>query len=108
MTIELCTTGDLKIIEKPSIENIGPLSTANLRATIKMSSTEEGAIFGNLSYEQQHGAPAKVLSLNEIKIDIMEHIHPERCSEAEFRDMWSLFEWENKVQVYPTDSRELV
>lgn len=35
--------------------------------------------------------------LNDIHIDIMDYILPASCSDAEFRTMWSEFEWENKV-----------
>ena len=35
--------------------------------------------------------------LNDIHIDIMDYILPASCSDAEFRQMWAEFEWENKV-----------
>ena len=37
--------------------------------------------------------------LNDIHIDIMDYIVPATCTEAEFRQMWAEFEWENKVAV---------
>uniref|UniRef100_UPI00358F8219 coatomer subunit beta isoform X2 n=1 Tax=Myxine glutinosa TaxID=7769 RepID=UPI00358F8219 len=37
--------------------------------------------------------------LNDIHIDIMDYIQPASCSDAEFRQMWAEFEWENKVTV---------
>lgn len=36
--------------------------------------------------------------LNDIHIDIMDYIMPATCSDAEFRQMWAEFEWENKVR----------
>ena len=38
-----------------------------------------------------------VVVLNDIHIDIMDYIEPASCSDAEFRQMWAEFEWENKV-----------
>lgn len=35
--------------------------------------------------------------LNTIHIDIMDYILPASCNDAEFRQMWQDFEWENKV-----------
>lgn len=35
--------------------------------------------------------------LNDIHIDIMDYILPASCTDAEFRQMWAEFEWENKV-----------
>ena len=35
--------------------------------------------------------------LSDIHIDIMDYIQPASCTEAEFRQMWAEFEWENKV-----------
>ena len=35
--------------------------------------------------------------LSDIHIDIMDYIQPASCTDAEFRQMWAEFEWENKV-----------
>ena len=43
-----------------------------------------------------------VVVLNDIHIDIMDYIVPATCTEAEFRQMWAEFEWENKVSVNTT------
>merc|ERR1712008_447162 len=40
--------------------------------------------------------------LNGIHIDIMDYIVPATCNEPEFRQMWAVFEWENKVAVNTT------
>lgn len=36
--------------------------------------------------------------LSDIHIDIMDYIQPASCTDAEFRQMWAEFEWENKVK----------
>lgn len=37
--------------------------------------------------------------LSDIHIDIMDYIQPASCTDAEFRQMWAEFEWENKVNL---------
>ena len=46
--MELATMGDLKLVERPQSLTIGPLDQRQIRANIKVSSTETGHIFGNL------------------------------------------------------------
>lgn len=38
-----------------------------------------------------------VVVLNDIHIDIVDYIQPAACTDADFRQMWAEFEWENKV-----------
>ena len=38
-----------------------------------------------------------VVVLNDIHIDIVDYIQPAVCTDADFRQMWAEFEWENKV-----------
>lgn len=60
-----------------------------------------------MTYEKHHGAPAEVISLSEVKIDVVEHINAEVINETDFRDMWAKFEWENKVKIHPVNYGEL-
>ncbi|CAH8616244.1 unnamed protein product [Dicrocoelium dendriticum] len=100
VTLELSTLGDLRLVEKPSPLTIAPQDFANIKANIKVSSTENGIIFGNISYDIRGSAgETTCIVLNDIHIDIMEYILPATCSPSEFRQMWSEFEWENKVTV---------
>ena len=68
------------------------------RANIKVSSTETGAIFGNIVYESTGYAERSVVVLSDIHIDIMDYISPASCPDVQFRSMWAEFEWENKVR----------
>lgn len=63
-----------------------------------MSSTETGAIFGNIVYESTGYAERSVVVLNDIHIDIMDYISPASCPDVQFRSMWAEFEWENKAR----------
>ena len=67
---------------------------------MKVASTENGIIFGNIVYDIAGSTSDRnVVVLNDIHIDIMDYIVPASCTETEFRSMWAEFEWENKVAV---------
>merc|ERR1712113_890357 len=78
---------------------LGPFDTTRMKSTIKVSSTETGHIFGNITYDMSNKAKTSVLNLDEIHLDIMDYIQPGHCSDSDFRSMWAEFEWENKVAV---------
>jgi coatomer subunit beta len=99
LNIELSTMGDLKIVERPQSQNIGPLDQATIRASIKVSSTETGHIFGTIVYEDAASKEKFYINLNDIHMDIMDYIRPANCTDEVFRSMWAEFEWENKVAI---------
>ena len=79
---------------------LAPNDFANIKANVKVASTENGIIFGNIVYDVAGSTSDRnVVVLNDIHIDIMDYIVPASCTETEFRSMWAEFEWENKVSV---------
>eukprot|EP00455_Lapot_gusevi_P002489 TRINITY_DN109_c0_g1_i4.p1 TRINITY_DN109_c0_g1~~TRINITY_DN109_c0_g1_i4.p1 ORF type:complete len:621 (-),score=251.77 TRINITY_DN109_c0_g1_i4:95-1957(-) len=106
MMIELTTSGDLKIVERPQTYTLGPLQQKKITANIKVSSTESGTIFGNIVYDTTTSSEKNVVVMNSIHMDIMDYINPASTSDNQFRAMWAEFEWENKVSVN-TDITEL-
>ncbi|RDB21726.1 Coatomer subunit beta [Hypsizygus marmoreus] len=98
LCLDFATLGDLKIVERPSVFTIAPHGFQSIKATIKVSSTETGVIFGSILWEGPNMSEACVI-LNDIHIDIMDYIKPAYCNEAQFRSMWTEFEWENRVNV---------
>ncbi|RZF48550.1 hypothetical protein LSTR_LSTR011165 [Laodelphax striatellus] len=99
-TLELATLGDLKLVEKPQPCVLAPHDFCNIKANVKVASTENGIIFGNIVYDVSGAASDRnVVVLNDIHIDIMDYIVPASCTDTEFRQMWAEFEWENKVSV---------
>ncbi|KAK9734149.1 hypothetical protein RND81_04G118500 [Saponaria officinalis] len=99
LCLELATMGDLKLVERPQNYTLAPESSKQIRANIKVSSTETGVIFGNIVYETSNVLERNVVVLNDIHIDIMDYISPAMCADVAFRTMWAEFEWENKVAV---------
>lgn len=47
-TLELSTLGDLKLVEKPQPIVLAPHDFANIKASVKVASTENAVIFGNI------------------------------------------------------------
>jgi len=50
LSVEFATLGDLKVVERPTTQNLAPHDFQNVQATIKVSSTDTGVIFGNGKY----------------------------------------------------------
>ena len=99
-TLELATLGDLKLVERPQPMVLGPFDFCSIKANVKVTSTENGIIFGNIVYDCGGvSSDRNVVVLNDVHIDIMDYIVPASCTEADFRRMWAEFEWENKVAV---------
>ncbi|KAL9109370.1 MAG: hypothetical protein Q9227_006000 [Pyrenula ochraceoflavens] len=99
LSVEFATLGDLKVVERPTTQNLGPHDFLNVQCTIKVSSTDTGVIFGNVIYDGPSSTESHVVILNDVHADIMDYIHPATCTETQFRSMWTEFEWENKVNI---------
>lgn len=99
LAVELATSRDLKIVERPQTYNIAAYDFVKIHTNIKVSSTEAGVIFGNVAYDSNSGTHKTVVVLNSIHMDIVDYITPSLTSQQEFRNMWAEFEWENKVAV---------
>lgn len=55
--------GDLKLVEKPSPLTLAPHDFANIKANVKVASTENGIIFGNIG-EKEVCLPGNNLCVN--------------------------------------------
>ncbi|KAG1837844.1 armadillo-type protein [Suillus subalutaceus] len=100
LCLDFATLGDLKLVERPAVYTIAPHGFHSIKATIKVSSTETGVIFGSILLDGPALAECCVI-LNDIHIDIMDY-------QTRFRTMWTEFEWENRVNVSTnmTDPRD--
>ncbi|KAL9610549.1 MAG: hypothetical protein Q9167_004761 [Letrouitia subvulpina] len=99
LSVEFATLGDLKVVERPTTQNLGPQDFQNVQTTVKVSSTDTGVIFGNVVYDGSSATESNVVILNDVHVDIMDYIQPAYCTETQFRTMWTEFEWENKVNI---------
>ena len=64
-----------------------------------VSSTDNGAIYGYLTFDSASGNLPHVININEIQIDFINALMPAECAELEFKLKWAEYEWENKVHV---------
>ena len=99
VTVELNTSGDLKLVERPIPFTLKSHGTHKLTANIKVTSTESGVIFGSVVYSTANGVNQTVVVMSNIYMDIMDYIGPSATPDQNFRSMWAEFEWENKVMV---------
>ena len=70
--VELSVTGSFSIIEKP----VKITLDRELRAIIKVNSTETGYIFGSIAFSYTSSAERAIIHLNEVYVSLMEYIHP--------------------------------
>eukprot|EP01133_Synstelium_polycarpum_P013412 gene13412-15800_t len=105
VTLELVTLGDLKICERVPPFTMGPREKSNVKASIKVSSTDNGVVMGTIVFDIA-GSVSSVsdkncVILNEINIDIIDYIQPitHQYTDLLFRNHWLEFEWENKIPV---------
>jgi hypothetical protein len=82
LCIDFATLGDLKIVERPTVYTVAPNGFQNIKATIKVSSTETGVIFGSILWDAPNLSEQAVI-LSDIHVDIMDYIKPAYCTEAQ-------------------------
>lgn len=71
INFDLLTQGNLKIVEKPIPISLRPESSATLKASLKVSSTDNGVIYGNLSYDNPSSTTPQILNINEIQVEFI-------------------------------------
>lgn len=87
----------MKVVEKPVALTLQAGATQIIKASLKVSSTDNGAIYGYLTFDSASGNIPHVININEIQIDFINALMPAECSELEFKKRWAEYEWENKV-----------
>lgn len=66
INVELLTQGNLKIVEKPIQVTLRALATTTVKASLKVSSTDNGAIYGYITYDSSSGNVPNIININEI------------------------------------------
>lgn len=66
INFEIHTQGNLKVIEKPVPLTLRAEASAMVKASLKVSSTDSGLIYGYLSYDSPAGNDPELLNINEI------------------------------------------
>jgi coatomer subunit beta len=55
INFELLTQGNLKVVEKPIAITLRPESTQTIKASLKVSSTDNGVIYGYITHDSANG-----------------------------------------------------
>lgn len=66
INFELLTQGNLKVVERPIPITLRAESSATIKASLKVSSTDNGVIYGYLTYDPTSGNQPNILNVNEI------------------------------------------
>jgi len=90
LCIDFATLGDLKIVERPTVYTMAPNGFQSIKATIKVSSTETGVIFGSILWDAPDLSEQAVI-LSDIHVDIMDYIKPAYCTEAQACLPWATY-----------------
>ncbi|KAL7671501.1 hypothetical protein ACOME3_006397 [Neoechinorhynchus agilis] len=98
--VELFTVGEMKVTQKAPTLNLAPHASAYVQSHIKVNATESATIYGNLVYHLSSGKPVLIV-LNEMGVDVVDFakIPTNSPADDEFREMWRVLEWENKIAV---------
>lgn len=76
INLNLCCKGNLKLVERPSLYTIEPFGSTQVKASLKIESTESSCIFGSFNYTPSSRAGSIYLNLNTVHIDVMNYIFP--------------------------------
>jgi coatomer subunit beta len=63
---ELHTQGNLKVVEKPVAITLKSEASQIVKSSLKVSSTDNGAIYGYLTFDSASGNVPHVININEI------------------------------------------
>ncbi|KAJ4461148.1 Coatomer subunit beta (CopB) [Paratrimastix pyriformis] len=100
MAIELSTVGDLSASDTTIPVTLPPNQSTHVKTSVKIVSTDTGAIHGSIVYKQGREPVERFLLLRDIHLDIVYCIGPAPAPSAlEYRTMWAQFEWENKIPI---------
>eukprot|EP00915_Cephaloidophora_sp_WS-2016_P005442 GHVH01007228.1.p1 GENE.GHVH01007228.1~~GHVH01007228.1.p1 ORF type:complete len:956 (+),score=171.80 GHVH01007228.1:78-2945(+) len=92
----------MNFVSAPPMVTLAPMGTECITVSMKAKNTDTGLIFGYATYSTGTGAnmSRKSLPLHDVHVDLLSGNNEVSCvDEATFRELWTLFEWENKIQV---------
>ncbi|EGR27322.1 hypothetical protein IMG5_197900 [Ichthyophthirius multifiliis] len=91
-----------RVIEKAQAVTLQPNGFANVKTSLKFSSSDIGVIFGAINYENIAGIEQAYLITKEIDIDLIDFIYPSEIDLNTFRELWAKYEWENRITLNPS------
>jgi len=94
--VETFIKEELKAIEKPQTFNLAPKQVKIIKTLYKASKTEDGSLFGYITYSSASGNVPHVIPLDHIQLNLLDNITPKQISEKTFKKLWIDLVWENK------------
>lgn len=74
VNVELLSHGNVKLVDKPGAQTIRAFSSVTLKASLKVSSTDTGSIYGYLTYDTASGQQSNIINMSEIPIDFINEL----------------------------------
>lgn len=94
--VETFVKEELKPTERPQMFNFPPQQVKTLKVLYKANRTEDGSLFGYITYSSSSGNVPFVIPLNQVPLNLLDNISPEPISEKAFKKLWVELMWENK------------
>ncbi|PRT52582.1 Coatomer subunit beta [Wickerhamiella sorbophila] len=99
LAVEFFSSIEDDVVDRPEEQNVAPMSFYTSRTTVHVSAMESRCLFGNIVYHGKTAAEATYIILHDLRVNVLDYVKPATASETEFRSMWTVFEWENKVSI---------
>eukprot|EP00826_Nyctotherus_ovalis_P058386 TRINITY_DN801_c0_g1_i7.p1 TRINITY_DN801_c0_g1~~TRINITY_DN801_c0_g1_i7.p1 ORF type:complete len:951 (+),score=329.19 TRINITY_DN801_c0_g1_i7:72-2924(+) len=96
--VETFIKEELKSSEKPQTFNLAPKQVKTIKVLYKASKTEDGSLFGYITYSSPSGNVPHVIPLDHIPLNLLNTILPKQISEKAFKKLWIDLVWENKFE----------
>ena len=89
---------EVKVTDKPQIFNLAPQQVKTLKMRFKAAKTEDGFLFGYITYSSSSGNVPYLIVLDHVILNLLDAVIPEHISEKQFKKLWAELVWENKYQ----------
>ena len=96
--VETFIKEELKSSEIPRSFNLGSQEVKTLKIMFRANKTEDGFLFGYITYSSSSGNVPYVIPLDQIPLNLLDSVVPNNTSEKIFKKQWSELIWENKFE----------
>ncbi len=94
--VEMFIKEEVKVAERPQAFNLAPQQVKTLKMLFKANKTEDGFLFGYISYSSSSGNVPYVIVLDHVALNLLDSITPATVSDKVFKKLWAELIWENK------------
>lgn len=96
--VETFIKEELKSSEKPQTFNLAPKQVKTIKVLYRAGKTEDGSLFGYITYSSPSGNVPHVIPLDHIPLNLLDTVLPRQVSEKAFKKLWTDLVWENKFE----------